>query len=133
MYDDVTDNGILAFKEKSVFTTLLRRYHFCSFHLSHETTCYSYRHIRATCETKKGGMRMRMRLSNAEKDLKGEFTGCVFDAFLVEWSLNSCKFQVCNSFFLFLKILLRETRVNWLVGCSNKTHIHDTLVHMHGL
>ena len=48
---------------------------------------------------KKGGMRMR--LSNAEKDLKGEFNGCVFDAFLVEWSLNSCKFQVCNSFFCF--------------------------------
>ena len=56
-----------AFKEKSVFTTLLRRYYFVSLYLYHTTTRYSYRNVRATCETIKDGVRMR--LSNAEKDL----------------------------------------------------------------
>lgn len=38
--DYVTDNCILDLKEKSVFATLLCRYYFGSFHLSHKTTRY---------------------------------------------------------------------------------------------
>ena len=44
----------------------------------------------------------------------------------MEWSLNSCKFQVRHNFFLVLKKLLRDTRVNLLVAYSKKIHMQDS-------
>ena len=70
-------------KEKSVFTTLLRRNYFVPLYLSHTTTRYSYRNVRATCETIKDGVRMR--LSNAEKDLPKVNSTVVF-LMHSEWS-----------------------------------------------
>ena len=72
-------------------------------------------------------------LHRREKCDESEVNGCVLDAFRVELSLISCKFQVFNNFFGFRKIFFLKTRVNLLVVYSNKMHMHDTLVHMHGL
>ena len=44
----------------------------------------------------------------------------------MQWSLNFCTFQVCNNFFLVLKKLLQDTRVNLLVVYSNKIYMHDS-------
>ena len=54
------------------------------------------------------------------KTAEAEFNGCVFDAVWVEWSLNSCKFQECNNYFLVLKKSLRDTRVNLHACCLFK-------------
>ena len=63
-------------------------------------------------------------LQRRERSAESEFNGCVFDAFWQEWSLNSCKLQICNNFFWFWKKLLRDTRANLLVAYSNKIHMH---------
>ena len=44
----------------------------------------------------------------------------------MQWSLNFCTFQVCNNFFLVLKKLLQDTRVNLLVVYSNKIYVHHS-------
>ena len=69
------------------------------------------------CVTKE---RWRASLQRRERAAEAEFSGCVFDAVWVEWSLNSCKFQECNNFFLVSKKSLRDTRVNLHACCLFK-------------
>ena len=71
----------------------------------------------------------RRSLQRRERSAESEFNGCVqrfFDVFWMQWSLNFCTFQVCNNFFLVLKKLLQDTRVNLLVVYSNKIYMHDS-------
>ena len=58
--------------------------------------------LKETSEEHKKQKKDGGRHSNAKKNLP-KVNGFILDAFRVEWSLISCKFQVCNNFFGFQK------------------------------
>ena len=113
IYDDFIDNGILGLHLNQYSQRFCGAFMLVPFiyDMRQRVTCKgtSEEHVKQ----KKAGVR----LCSAEKDLtKVNSTVVFFYVLWVEWSLNCCKFQVCNNYFLFSKKLLRETRVN-LITC----------------
>ena len=88
-----------TFKERSVFATLLRRHYFVSFQIPGDHALFVKDHERNMWNKERWRASLQSRERSAERDVNS----CDFHAFWVEWSLNSCKFQVCNSFFWFCK------------------------------
>ena len=130
IYDDVIDNGILGLHLNQYSQRFCGAFILVPFiyYMRQRVTC------KGTSEEQVKQKKAGVRLCNAKKDLtKANSTVVFFYVLWVEWSLNSCKFQVSNNYFLFSKKLLRETRINLLVDYSNKIHMHETFVHMHGL
>jgi len=117
IYDDVTDNCILDLQRKiSIRNALaLLLFWFLSF-MPWDQAIFLKEHQRNMWSKRK----MACVSATQRKICVKWINGCVFDAFWVEWFVNFCKFQVCNIFFLVLKKLLRDTRVNLLVFCSNR-------------
>ena len=127
-YDDVTHYNTLGFQRK------------ISIHIAFGPLLFwpllsmTWNHVLFVKEYQRNmwnKRKMAVSLQHWEKSVKSEANGCVLDTFWVEWSLNSCKFQVRNIFSVFEKIL-RGTKVYLLVDFSCKIHLQDTLVHMRG-
>ena len=129
IYDDVAHYDILGFQRKISIYLVFRPLLFWSL------LSMPWDHVLFVKEYQRNmwnKRKMAVALKRCEKSAESGANGCVLGAFWVEWSLNSCKFQVRNIFSAFEKIL-RGTKVNLLVDFSYKIHLQDTLVHMRGL
>ena len=113
IYDDVTHHDILGFQRK------------ISIHIAFGPLLFwpllsmPWDHVLFVKEYQRNMWNKRkiaVSLQSWEKSAESEANACV------EWSLNSCKFQVRNIFSVFEKIL-RGTKVNLLVDFSYKIHL----------
>ena len=132
IYYDVTDNCILDLQRKisirNAFAPLLSWFLSCSKYAMRPRDI-----LKGTSEEHGRQLRKMACVSATQRKIQVTWIQrlcfwCVLSGNV--WILANFRYVII---FLVLKKLLRDTRVNLLVFCSNKIDMHDTLVHMHGL